>query len=228
MKAIKKVIIFIILVFIVITTVVILQGYKMYKNAIDIISLDNKVAEIREDGNFTTINEIPTDYKNAVIAVEDHRFYTHNGIDIISIGRAIVTNIKSMDIVEGGSTITQQVAKNMYFSQKQEFTRKVAEIFLAFDLEKNYSKDEIFELYINTSYFGSGYYGIKEASNGYFNKEPIDMSISESTLIAGVPNAPSVYSPKENPELAKQRQKKVINAMVKYNYLSEEEAKQIE
>ncbi len=166
-------------------------------------------------------------YLNAVISVEDHRFYQHNGIDIIAIGRAIITDIKAMSFVEGGSTITQQVAKNEYFTQEKTIVRKIAETFMAFDIENNYKKDEILELYINTLYFGDGYYNIKEASLGYFGKLPRDMTDGESIMLAGIPNAPSIYSPTKNKDLAIQRQKHVIIRMIKYGYLTEEQAEDI-
>ena len=105
--------------------------------------------------------------------------------------------------------------------------RKVAEIFVAFDLEKQYSKKQILELYVNTIYFGDGYYGIKEACNGYLTKEPQEMTLYEATMLAGIPNAPSVYAPTQNPDLTKSRQKKVIQSMVKYGYLSEDEANKL-
>lgn len=185
------------------------------------------VKDIRNQENFCTIDELPDDYINAVIAVEDRRFYKHNGIDIISIGRAVVTDIKEMAFVEGGSTITQQIAKNNLFTQEKKATRKIAEIFAARDLEKYCTKDEIFELYVNTSYFGDGYYCVKDASNGYFDKDPKDMDLYESTLLAGIPNAPSVYAPTKNPDLAKQRQAQVIDKMISNGYLTEEKAKEI-
>ena len=160
-------------------------------------------------------------YQNAVIAVEDHRFEKHGGIDIIGTCRAIVTNITSFSLVEGGSTITQQLARNLYFTQEQSFTRKIAELLVAFDLEKNYSKDQILELYINTIYFGEGYYGIKEACEGYFDKEPLELTFDEITLLAGLPNAPSAYSLSDNEDLARRRQQIVINQMKKYNFIDE-------
>lgn len=130
--------------------------------------------------------------------------------------------------MRGGSTITQQVAKNLYFiTETDVVSRKVAEALVAIDLEKKYSKDDILEFYINTIYFGNGYYSIKEASNGYYNKEPRDLSLNEATILAGVPNAPSVYAPNKNPDLAQKRQKKVINDMVTYGYLSQEEANKL-
>jgi membrane peptidoglycan carboxypeptidase len=200
----------------------------MYKSAINEISLEDKIYEIKNSSTYVDINDVPDYYKNAIIAVEDHRFKEHGAIDIISIGRAIVSNVQAKELNEGGSTITQQVAKNLYFiSEKNYVYRKIAEIFLAFDLENNYSKDEILEFYINTIYFGEGYYGISEASNGYYNKEPKDLTLYEATLLAGVPNAPSVYAPTVNPDLAKSRQGKVISSMVEYGYLTEEEATNI-
>lgn len=227
MKTFLKIIFVIVLVSLSIGLLVIGNGYNMYKEAIQNQPLEQKVEEIKQKINYTQINEVPKIYQNAVIAVEDHRFYSHNGIDIIAIGRAFVNDIKAMSFVEGGSTITQQLAKNIYFTQEKKITRKIAEVFMAFEIEKNYSKEEILELYLNTSYFGDGYYTVKEASLGYFGKEPNKMTDSESIMLAGIPNAPSVYSPTKNPELAKERQKQVVEKMIKYGYLAESEAIEI-
>ena len=143
-------------------------------------------------------------------------------------GRAIWVNITNFEFREGGSTITQQVAKNLLFITKEDVaTRKIAEMFAAIDLEKNYSKDDILELYINTIYFGDGYYGIKEACHGYLDIEPSEMTLYDCTMMAGIPNAPSVYAPTVNPDLTKSRQKKVISDMVLYGYLSQEQADKI-
>lgn len=132
-----------------------------------------------------------------------------------------------MSFVEGGSTITQQLAKNMYFTQEKKITRKIAEVFMSYEIEKNYSKDEILELYVNTIYYGNNYYNIKSASLGYFDKLPKDLNSSECTMLAGIPNAPSLYNPKASPKLAKQRQKQVIQKMIKYGNLSKEDANKI-
>lgn len=201
--------------------------YNMYKEAIQEMPIQEKVEEIRQKENYTKLSELPQIYINAVISVEDHRFYEHNGIDVIAIGRAIINDIKAMSFVEGGSTITQQIAKNEYFTQEKKITRKVAEVFVAFELEKQYTKNEILELYINTIYFGNGYYNIKDAAKGYFGKSITNLSDSECIMLAGIPNAPSVYAPTQNPELAKQRQKQVAEKMVKYGYLTEEEKDKI-
>ena len=229
MKLIKKLLLIIFLVIILLAGVVFLNGYKLYKNTLNEVSLSSKISSIKSKDTYVSINDVPSYYKDAVIAVEDHRFKEHSAIDIIGISRAIFTNIKSMQLSEGGSTITQQVAKNLYFITEDDFiSRKIAEILVAFDLEKNYSKDDILEFYINTIYFGEGYYGIYEASQGYYEKDPKDLDLYEATLLAGVPNAPSVYAPTVNPDLAKSRQGKVISSMVKYGYLTSEEAEKIQ
>ena len=224
MKLLKKVIIGIILLCLIIGIIVVGNGYMMYKEAIEEVPLSTLVEEIKSKQNYTEINELPKIYIDAVIAVEDHRFYKHNGIDVIAIGRAIINDIKAMRFVEGGSTITQQLSKNTYFTQEKKLTRKVAEVFMALEIEKNYDKDEILELYLNTSYFGDGYYGIEEACNGYLDKSAKDMSLYEATMMAGIPNAPSVYAPTANLDLTLSRQQKVISTMVENNYITQEEA----
>lgn len=227
MKFVKKLFTLLLIAVVIAGSLLTYKGYEMYKEATSKVDLQTKVETIRNDKDFVKFDELPSDYVTAVIDVEDHRFYDHNGIDIISIFRALINDIKAREVVEGGSTITQQLSKNMYFSQKQELVRKIAELFVTFDLEKNYSKKDIFELYVNTSYFGDGYYGIGQAAKGYLNKRPKDMTLLESTLLAGIPNAPSVYAPTKNPDLAVQRQKQVIRKMVKRGDLTESEAKKL-
>lgn len=199
------------------------KGYEMYQDAIAERTLDERVEDIRNTENFTIYSELPQFYIDATISVEDHRFADHCGIDLIAIGRAAWTDIRAMSFVEGGSTITQQLVKNLLFTQDKKIERKAAEVFAALEMESKYSKEEIFELYANTAYFGSGYYGIYQASIGYFGKEPSALTDYECALLAGIPNAPSAYSPMVNSELAQQRQQYVIRQMVKYGYISESE-----
>lgn len=227
-KFLKFFLITIILAILIVGGVIIYQGHAVYEEAISAQSISEKIEQIKsEKEHYTTYDKLPQDYINAVVAVEDRRFFEHNGVDMISIIRAIATDIKQMKLVEGGSTITQQLAKNTYFTQRKEITRKIAEIFMAFEYEKECSKEEILELYVNTMYFGDGYYSVYDASQGYFEKEVQDMDLYECTLLAGIPNAPSVYSPTKNPELAKQRQEQVLNKMVKYNYITQDKANEI-
>lgn len=225
-KWILRILLFLLCAIMIVGGIFVFNGYQMYKDALDTISLSDKVAQVQKDDTYLNLEELPADYKNAVVSVEDRRYYNHGAIDIIGITRALVTNIKNMEFLEGGSTITQQVAKNLYFISTEENAalRKVAEIFMAYDLEKNYDKDIILELYVNTIYFGDGYYGIQEACQGYLNKDAKDMTLFESTMMAGIPNAPSAYAPTVNLELTFSRQGKVISTMVENEYISQEEA----
>lgn len=228
MKLIKRLLLLIILVIITVIGMFTYRGYQLYEEAINETSISDKIKEIKNEKiNYIKYDDLPENYINAIIAVEDRRFFEHNGIDVISIIRAIIKDIQTMSLAEGGSTITQQLAKNTYFTQRKELTRKIAEIFMAFEYEKVCTKEEILELYVNTIYFGDGYYCVYDASKGYFEKEPKDMNLYEATLLAGIPNAPSVYAPTKNPELAKQRQAQVLSKMVKYEYLTQEEADKV-
>lgn len=201
-----------------------LRGYYMYTTALEQLPVRRAAGEVRAKEGFTPLSELPDTYLDAVIAAEDHRFYEHGGVDYIAIGRAVYNDIRTMSFAEGGSTITQQLAKNLYFTQEKELTRKVAEVFMAWNLEHSFSKEEILELYVNSIYYGSGCYSIGVASRTYFHKEPSDMTDYECTMLAGVPNAPSVYDPSVNPDLASQRQRQVVGLMVKYAGLSQDKA----
>ena len=168
--------------------------------------------KIREK-NVIHIEEMPRDLIHAVVAVEDSRFFSHRGVDFTAIGRATIVNLEAGGIEEGGSTITQQLVKNLFLSSEQTFGRKLEEVLLALDIEAVYEKEEILELYLNTIYFGSNFYGVNEAA------------LEESALLAGLPNAPSVYSPYVNPELALKRQHIVLDAMEKNGYIIASTAK---
>lgn len=226
-KLLLKIVVLVLLIILAICSVFIGTGYSMYKKALKETSLDEKKSEIRSNENYIKLDEVPQIYKDALIAVEDHRFYEHEGVDYFSVFRAIVRNIKSKQLIEGGSTITQQLAKNTYFTQNREITRKIAEAFMAKKMEKELGKDEILELYINTCYYGDGYYTLKEASQGYFKKLPKDLNDYEATMLVGIPNAPSVYSPTVNFELASQRQNIVLTKMIEYGYITEGEKEEI-
>lgn len=216
-KLILKILLWIFIILFILCSIVLGLGYLKYKEATDKISVIDRVKEIQENDNYTKLENISDDYKNAVIAIEDHRFYNHKGIDVLSIIRSTYVNFKIKSLDYGASTITQQVGRLMYFTQEKSPIRKVAEIFVAFDLEKNYSKDEILELYLNLMYFGNGYYGIYDAAEGFFDKAPDELTLYEASYLAGLPNAPSVYS--ENDELGEERRVQVINAMKKYGYI---------
>ena len=227
MKLFRKILVILLILILLACGLMFILGYSTYSQALDEKPLLTRIEEVTSDENYVSYDNLSKDYINAVVAVEDHRFYDHGAIDPIGIARALWVNIKNGELQEGGSTITQQVAKNVVFSQDENLSRKLGEILAAFDLEKNYSKNEILAIYVNTCYFGDGYYGIYEASMGYYNKEPKDLNLDEASMLAGVPNAPSVYAPTVNPDLAKKRQQHVLEKMVEYEYISQQEANQI-
>lgn len=204
-----------------------IKGYQMYRDAVEEVPISEKVASIRSAPGFTEYEDLPTLYVEAVISVEDKRFWSHHGVDYLAIARAAWNDVRSLSFVEGGSTITQQLMKNQYFTQDKNFERKFAEIFAAWDMEREYTKEEIFELYVNTIYFGSGYYGIHDAAQGYFGKDPAGLTESEAVMLAGLPNAPSVYSLDANPALARQRMRQVLDSMVDCGAISQTESDRI-
>jgi penicillin-binding protein 2A len=170
-----------------------------------------------------TYEQIPQHMINAVVAIEDHRFFKHNGVDFIGIVRAFVRNTKAGGIVEGGSTITQQLTKNVFLSSEKSYKRKMDEVFLAREIEKEFTKEEILEIYLNTIYFGDGVWGIKRAALHYFGKDVEDLTIDESALLAGLIKAPSALSPYQHLEKATARRDVVLHRMREQNYLSEEQ-----
>ncbi len=186
---------------------------KLYRKDISPMVIEKRIDEIRHQEDYVTIDDINETFLNAIVAVEDHRFYNHGAIDFISIARAFYENIKNGEIVQGGSTITQQLAKNIFLSNEKTVERKIKEIIISFKLEEEYSKAEILELYVNIIYYGDGYTGISEASKGYFNKNPNELKEDEATLLAGIPQAPSYYELSSNYDKAEIRQQEVIAAL---------------
>ena len=171
------------------------------------------------------LKDLPPSLPQAVLATEDRRFYDHFGIDLIGLARALVTNIRAGHIVQGGSTITQQVAKNLFLSPERTIKRKVQEVMLAFWLENQFSKDQILELYLNRVYLGAGTYGVDAAARKYFGVQASDLSIWQSAMLAGLLKAPSRYNPHSSDERADARTKVVLANMVAAGYLSEKDAK---
>lgn len=204
-----------------------IKGYQMYQEAVKETPISQIGEAIRSQDGFTTYDELPPIYIDAVIAAEDKRFESHCGIDPIAIARALWIDLTTLSFKEGGSTITQQIAKNQLFTQEKRMERKAAEVFAVFALEKEYSKKELFELYVNSIYFGSGYYGIHDASRGYFGKDPRELTDYEAVLLAGLPNAPSVYSLNNSVELAQKRMAVVLRRMIKCDKITEEEAEEL-
>lgn len=224
MKTIKRIFRLFFLVVVITAAVIGASGYGKYKQAISLLPIEEAALKIKSTQSFTPIDDISDTFVKAMVAVEDKRFYKHKGIDVIGIGRAVKNNFQKRSLTEGGSCITQQLAKNIYFMQDNSLSRKIAEVMVAVNLEKKYSKEEILELYFNVIYYGSGCYSIGEATESYFGKKPSELTDYEATLLAGIPNAPSVYSLNNNPDLAKKRQKKVVDAMIDVKYITKEQA----
>ena len=179
-----------------------------------------------ENRVWVPLSEIPTELQDAVIAVEDSKFREHHGVDFLGILRAFLVDIREGRIVQGGSTITQQLAKNAFLTHERTWARKLQELLYAIQLERTYTKDQILELYLNEVYFfpGQAVYGVEAAAQGYFGKSVRDLNLPESALLGGVIRNAYLYSPTQHPEAAKTRRAVVLKRMALVGYISEEEA----
>ena len=195
----------------------------------NILIYDNDSNELFDNSSFdtyVTLDEISDNVKNAIISVEDKNFYTHKGFDYLRIAKAMVSNIKNRKITQGASTISQQYIKNLFLDFDQTWKRKIEEAYLTYELEVHYSKEEILEGYLNTIDFGAGNYGIYKASKYYFNKLPSELTLSEASILVGIPKNPSYYNPVSNYEESKKRQAVVLESMVNNKYITEKEKKE--
>ena len=173
-----------------------------------------------------SIDDIPDNIKNAVIATEDKNFYHHRGFDTLGLVRSAITNLRAGKLKQGASTITQQLARILFLSNERTFDRKIKELIIAHRIEKTISKDEILDMYLNSVYLGSGTYGVLSASKTYFDKNLDQLTLAEAALIAGLPQAPSVYSPFSNPDAAIKRRNQVLKRMYKTGYINKKQYKQ--
>ena len=171
-----------------------------------------------------SVEQMPDNLKKAIVAIEDKNFYSHRGFDPVALARSTMSNIMAGRIVQGASTITQQLARILFLSQEKTFDRKFKELIIAYRLEKTIPKDQILEMYLNNVYLGEGAYGVEAAAEIYFNKKVEELNLSESALIAGLPQAPSVYSPYQNMNLALKRRSKVLKRMVEEGFITAEQA----
>lgn len=223
MKHWKKLAITVILLVISVIAVPTYLGYRQYQAAINETPLQEKVENIKAQDNYVSYEHISPYLINATIAVEDHRFFDHHGFDALATARALVNNLTGNGMKAGGSTITQQLAKNMYFAYEPSFIRKIAELYVVFHLEHQYSKTEILALYLNIINYGDNHIGINEAANGYFGVEPEELNLAQASMLAGLPQSPANYQLSDHYENAKARQKQVLEAMVKRKMISEEQ-----
>jgi penicillin-binding protein 1A len=199
-----------------------IQGTKIYDDN------DEAITELHVERRILVpLSQIPQSLRDAILATEDRRFYSHWGIDPIGVARAIVQNYRRGRIVEGGSTITQQLTKVLFLTPDKSLERKLREAVLALELERRYSKDRILEMYLNQVYFGQGSYGVEAAARTYFGKGVSELTVRESALIAGLPRAPTNYSPFDRPEAAKRRREVVLRRLVEFGSIKDEEAKRL-
>ena len=198
-------------------------AYVRYRSIIQQQPLEALVEQIRSKEDYVKLEDMNNDFVHAILAIEEPTLYHHNGIVLSNILQAFMTNIKEKEYAMGGSTITQQLSKNLYLDQKKTFHRKITELFFVHDIESTYSKDEILELYLNIIYFGDGYYGIAQAAEGYFHTTPDRLTLAQATILAGLPQAPAVYQLSDGLKLAKQRQRMVLEKMVEEHYLDKDQ-----
>ena len=170
-------------------------GYQIYQDKIQEQSLSERVNQLKSKEDYVTLDQISPIYKEAVLESEDRRFYQHGPVDYYGLARAMLTNLTTFSFKEGGSTITQQLSKNLCLSFEKDLSRKFAEVFIARDLEKMYSKDEILEMYLNITYLGEGNYGIQAASQYYYHIDAINLNKQQSEILVKTLKRPSVYNP---------------------------------
>ena len=170
-------------------------GYQIYQDKIQEQSLSERVNQLKSKEDYVTLDQISPIYKEAVLESEDRRFYQHGPVDYYGLARAMLTNITTFSFKEGGSTITQQLSKNLWLSFEKDLSRKFAEVFIARNLEKMYNKDEILEMYLNITYLGEGNYGIQAASQYYYHIDAIDLNKQQSDILVKTLKRPSVYNP---------------------------------
>lgn len=190
-------------------------GYQEYREALAREPLVEQIESIRNQTNFVKLENISPLLLDATIAVEDKRFFTHHGIDYLAYARIFYYLLADGEINSGGSTITQQLAKNLYFSFEPSLTRKIAEFFMAVEIEANYEKADILEIYLNIINYGDDQMGIGNAVNHYFNKSPFDLTFDEATLLAGIPQSPVNYQLSNHLDQARIRQRAVLNNLEK-------------
>lgn len=206
---------------------VFLRGYGTYQDTAEETSIYDRVEAIREMEHFTTYDELPEIYVDAVVAVEDEDFFTHNGVDWKATGMAFLEDILTTDAVEEERTITQQLVKKEFFPKVEELEQRMAEVFAVKKLEEDYSKEDIFELYVNTISIGSGYYGIYEAAQGYYGKTPSELTDREAVALAGLTGVQTADSEKLSSKEEQKLVKQVVDRMKACNVISKEEAKQL-
>lgn len=216
MKIIKRCVGFVMAVGISATLLLFGLGYVQYDAAIKERPLQAYIEELQSRSDYVSINEIAQPIIDATIAIEDHRFYTHHGVDGFGILRSLYQMLTTQNIQGGGSTITQQLAKNLYFDFETSFIRKFAELYVVRDLEEDYSKLEIIEIYLNIINYGDSYIGISQAAKGYYQRQPSELTPLQASVLVAIPNAPSIYQLSNQNSATYERARWVREAMMEY------------
>lgn len=226
MKLWRKIIFDLIVVMMLFIATLVMLGYRQYQDAIAKISITDNIHRLESRKDFVPYEKLPSDFIQATLAIEDRRFFKHHGIDYLATSRALLQTIFS-DQKSGGSTITQQLAKNLYFDYSPSLIRKVAELFVAHDLERMYTKEQIFSYYVNIINYGDGFMGISAAAYGYFQTSSEELNLDQCTLLAGLPQSPTNYQLSNHKDNALKRQKQVLQAMVDSQMITLKEMNQI-
>lgn len=223
-KKILKILLVIVIALTAAVSVFLYRGYHCYQETVGKYPIADAVSSYTSKSDYTPYDEIDQDFVNAVVSVEDKRFSTRDGFDWIALARAIINNTINQKLLEGGSTISQQIAKNLYYQNTSRgLNEKIAEVFIMNDLENQYSKEDLFALYANMNYYGDGYYGIEAAAQGYYGVSASNLTLGQSAMLAGIPNAPGAYQLSTGYDLAVERQHKVLRLMLANDYIDEDQ-----
>lgn len=222
-KLIKKIFIIVLIIIVLFFSYLMVSGYQGYEHSLEKDPLKEKIVEIQSKDTYVKLDDMSPYLPKAVVAIEDKRFFEHGAIDFIGLTRALVTDITTGKALQGGSTLTQQLAKNLYFMDDRNMSRKISEAFMAHKLEETYSKKEILELYLNVVYFGDNNYGVYEASINYFNTYPKYLSLAQASMLAGLPQAPSVYALNNYNKSSYERRNQVLRAMLDQKMITKEQ-----
>ena len=223
-KVLKLLLVSVLLVIVTGSGLLIYRGHSEYEALVKEHPLEEMISPARSDSDYTKIEDISSYLLDATVSVEDKNFYSHGGVDLAGVGRAVLSNLLGIGEPSGGSTISQQLCKNLYaLFYDNTLTRKITEAFLTYDLEGCCNKDEILELYVNVINYGDGHIGIREASIGYFGKEPSQLTLDEASLLAGIPQSPANFQLSDHMEEARAKQGIVLEAMVREDKITQQE-----
>lgn len=224
MKTLRRLLLIFVLIACTAGSIFVFYSYRQYEALLAQEPLSQAVQRARSMKGYVTYQEISPHFIDALVATEDRRFFERRGFDFRAFFRAVLVNYESGALKEGGSTIPQQVGKLLYYDHKQTLSEKIEQVMLMYDLERAYTKEEIFELYANLTPYGDGIIGVANASNAYFKVRPNKLTYPQASLLAGLPQAPSAYAPRHHFDRAKLRQKKVLQNCVDVEYITQKEA----